>query len=225
MELMQNQKMELMQNQKNISTRENISTRKRCRKNISTKENISTRERCRELVEKDDDDSITSSNIYRYKFTDEFISELFKFAKIHQYDDRHTFKEYWSKWLEDNDELVSDECSRLEELGYHGNVIDKMFKSARYYFRKKVIEKKEPTKRRNYVGVDKTMLEAMDSHIKSTKLKPSDGFDDFCKNHIDLLKIEVVKLCKLNITDPNEIKLKIKKTYKNRHFVVSNSSK
>jgi len=31
--------------------------------------------------------------IYRYKFSDEFIEELYKFSKIHQYDHRKDFKE------------------------------------------------------------------------------------------------------------------------------------
>ena len=31
-------------------------------------------------------------NIYRYKFTNEFIVELYNFSKIHQYDHRKDFK-------------------------------------------------------------------------------------------------------------------------------------
>ena len=43
-----------------------------------------------------------NKNIYRYKFTDDFTSELFKFSKIHQYDHRKDFKEAWEIWMEDN---------------------------------------------------------------------------------------------------------------------------
>ena len=46
----------------------------------------------------------------------------------------------------------------------------------------------------------------------------SNGFDDFCKEYIELLKIEVTNLCKSGIKDSEEIKNKIKKTYKNRYF-------
>lgn len=163
-------------------------------------------------------------NIYRYKFTDEFTQELFKFAKIHQYDDRKAFKEAWNVWMEDNDDIVNEEYRRLKELGYDGDILDKMFKSARYYFRKKSTEKKEPSKRRVYVGTQKDLLEAMDEHIKcnivSGEFKPSEGFDEFCKQHVELIKEEISILYRGGYTNVNEIETKIKKTYKNRYFLV-----
>ncbi len=165
-----------------------------------------------------------NKNIYRYKFTDEFTSELFKFSKIHQYDHRKDFKEAWEIWMEDNDDIVNNEVRRLTNLSYDGDIIDKMFKSARYYFRKKSTEKKAPLERRDYVGTQKDMLDAMDLHIKSKinddNYKPSDGFDEFCKSNLDLLKEEISNLCKNGFTDSNEIKQKIKKTYKNRYFLI-----
>ena len=127
--------------------------------------------------------------------------------------------------MEDNDNIVNEEYRRLKELGYDGDIFDKMFKSARYYFRKKSTEKKEPAKRRIYVGSQKDLLEAMDEHIKSSvnsgNFKPSDGFDEFCKKNVNLLKEEVTILCRAGITDSNEIKAKIKKTYKNRYFLAT----
>ena len=99
-------------------------------------------------------------------------------------------------------------------------------KSARYYFRKKSTEKKAPTERRIYVGVQKGLLDAMDEHIlskiESKKCKPSESFDDFCKNNIDLLKEEVTLLCNNGNINSAEIKQKIKKTYKNRYFLLEN---
>ena len=165
-------------------------------------------------------------NIYRYKFTDEIIIEIHNFAKIHQFDERKDFKDAWNNWIIENDSLISTEVQRLIELGYEGDVIDKMYKSARYYFRKKTTEKKEPNKRRNYIGLQKELLESMDNHIKNNikneDYKPSIGFDNFCKENLNLLKIEINKLIHFNITDTQEIKNKIKKTYKNRYFMVIN---
>ena len=165
-------------------------------------------------------------NIYRYKFTEDFTDELFKFSKIHQYDERKAFKEAWNIWMEDNENIVNEEFKRLRDLGYGGDIFDKMFKSARYYFRKKSTEKKEPAKRRIYIGTQKDMLEAIDDHIKTNILrgdfKPSDGFDEFCKENVNLLKEEVAVLCRSGLTDSNEIKAKIKKTYKNRYFLAIN---
>ena len=163
-------------------------------------------------------------NIFRYKFTDEFTGELFKFSKIHQYDHRKDFKEAWNIWTEDNDDIVSEEVRRLTNLHYDGDILDKMFKSARYYFRKKSTEKKEPLKRRDYIAIQRDLLDAMDDHIKSNisgdDYKPSDGFDEFCKANIDLLKEEVNILCRNGFTNSVEIKNKIKKTYKNRYFLI-----
>jgi len=174
----------------------------------------------------DDIESDVNVNIFRYKFTDDFTSELFKFSKIHQYDHRKDFKEAWKTWLEENVEIVEEETRKLKKLGYQGNVEDKMFKSARYYFRKKSTEKKAPAKRRDYVGVNKLLLEAMDTHIRdginTEDYKPSDGFDSFCNKNKDLLREEVSTLCKNGLTDSNEIKNKIKKTYKNRYFLYIN---
>jgi hypothetical protein len=165
-------------------------------------------------------------NIYRYKFTEEFTSEMFTFAKIHQYDHRKDFKEAWNVWLEDNAGIVEDEVRRLTNLGFDGNILDKMFKSARYYFRKKSTNKKDPVKRRSYISLQKGFLETIDDHIKTSlqksECKPSNGFDDFCKSEgvVDLLKEEITYLCKNGLTDVGEIKNKIKKTYKNRYFLL-----
>jgi hypothetical protein len=165
-----------------------------------------------------------SVNIFRYKFTDDFNKELYKFSKIHQYDERKDFKEAWSIWMEEQDDIINHEIRRLTNLGYDGDILDKMFKSARYYFRKKSTEKKAPKKRRNYMGAQKELLDNMDEHIKlninNTDYKPSDGFDDFCKGHVDLLKNEVNVLCRIGFNDASEIKAKIKKTYKNRYFLL-----
>ena len=165
-----------------------------------------------------------SNNIFRFKFTDDFTNELFKFSKIHQYDHRKDFKEAWNLWTENNDDIVSDEIRRLSNLGYEGDILDKMFKSARYYFRKKSTEKKEPTTRRDYIGVQQELLDAIDDHIKSRinddNYKPSDGFDEFCKSNVSILKEEVSFLCKNGMTNSDEIKQKIKKTYKNRYFLI-----
>jgi len=165
-------------------------------------------------------------NIYRYKFTPEFMNDLFIFSKIHQYDHRSDFKEAWEKWTEDNENIVSVEVNRLNDLGYQGDIIDKMYKSARYYFRKKSTEKKPAALRRDYISVSKHLINAMDEHIRAEiyreDYKPSDAFDEFCKTNVDVLKENIAIICKNGLTDAVEIKNKIKKTYKNRYFLFAN---
>lgn len=176
------------------------------------------------LYEKSYDKTKLNINIFRFKFSDDFIEELFKFSKIHQYEERKQFKESWNIWIDENNDIVSHEIKRLTNMGYEGDIIDKMYKSARYYFRKKSTEKKAPTERRDYIGTSKELRDAMDYHIiknmEHENYKPSEGFDDFCKKNIELLTNEIKQLCKNGIEDSYEIKNKFKKTYKNRYFMI-----
>ena len=71
--------------------------------------------------------------IYRYKFTNYFTEELFKFSKIHQYDHRKDFKDAWENWMSENSDTVEEEVRRLINLGYDGDIIDKMYKSLDIY--------------------------------------------------------------------------------------------
>ena len=163
------------------------------------------------------------NTIYRYKFREEFVGELYKFSKIHQYDHRKDFKEAWQLWIEENDDIVSDEVRVLSNTGYDGDILDKMFKSARYYFRKKSTEKKEPVKRRKYCGLSKDILDAMDKHIASNitndDYKPSTGFESFCVINSELLKDDATRLITIGFNDSDETREKHKKTYKNRYFM------
>ncbi len=165
--------------------------------------------------------------IFRYKFDTAFVSELYIFSKIHQYDHRKDFKEAWDVWVAENDDLVSSEVRRLTHLGYDDDILDKMFKSARYYYRKKSTEKKAPAQRRKYVGVDKDLLSAIDAHIKAgigrENYKPASGFVEFCKDNVELLKAEITSLKKAGLVNHIDIKNKMKKTYKNRYFVLINN--
>jgi len=164
-------------------------------------------------------------NIYRFKFTQEIMDALYEFSKIHQYDGRKIFKECWSIWTDDNEEFLDIEVKRLHKLGYEGDVMDKMFKSARYYFRKKSTSKKDPKKRRQYVCVCREILDAMDDHIwlglRNGEFKPAEGFVDFCNISKDLLKNELVHMINNGLTDSKVVQSKVKKTYKNRYFMIS----
>jgi hypothetical protein len=170
---------------------------------------------------------MTDKTIFRYKFSEPFVADLYNFAKIHQYDDRVGYKEAWGVWVEDNKELVSRECERLTSLDYDGDILDKMFKSARYYFRKKSTEKKAPATRREYVCLQKSVLEKMDRHIESNlsenkNYKPATGFTAFCEENAVVLRECMEDLQKQNMTDCEEAQNKIKKTYKNRYFIAIN---
>ena len=81
--------------------------------------------------------------VFRYKFTHTLSEFMYDFSKLHRYDDRKGFKEAWNQWIEEEDikPLINEEIKELHTQGYKGDILDKMFKSARYYYRKKPLNK------------------------------------------------------------------------------------
>jgi hypothetical protein len=178
------------------------------------------------MLNEDTSSSMNKVTIYRYTFSSDFTEELFTFAKIHQYDDRHDFKDAWNVWVDENNDMIEMEIRRLQSLHYTGDIVDKMYKSARYYFRSKSIETKEPNHRKKYIVTIKPLIVSMNSHImcninELSKFKPSEGFDDFCHTHKEILKEQIQEFMKNGLTDVTDMKNRIKKTYKNRYFVIS----
>ena len=178
------------------------------------------------LEQKIDNELSLPSTIFRFKFTEEFMEELHNFSKIHQYDHRKDFKDAWVKWTEENQDIIAKEVDRLVAMGYPNEddiVDDKMFKSARYYFRKKSTVKPEPKQRRQYIGVDHELLENMDIHIRTNiyndDYKPKTAFIMFCKEYDTILRQTIEQM---SISDAKMIQEKIKKTYKNRYFMLTN---
>jgi len=163
----------------------------------------------------------TENTIFRFKFSTEFNNQLLSFSKLHQHDDRITYKDNWTLWLQTNDQMIDEESRRLREQGYDGNIIDKMYKSGRYYYRKKT-PKQEPKKRRKYIPIECDVIEQMDKHIAdnadSPTFKPSSAFELFTNEFKDLIEEETNRLLEKELSK-EDIKLKFKKTYKNRYFI------
>ena len=163
-----------------------------------------------------------SDKIYRFKFSSEIVEMLDAFSKLHKYTPQKEYKEKWDVMLFENKKEIDKECERLLDLNYQGNIKEKMYKSARYYFRKKNEEKKEPAKRREYKSVDREIIDSMDIHIcrniDTENYSPANGFDDFSKLYLELINIEIKNFKETTDYSLEEIKQKIKKTYKNRYF-------
>ena len=167
--------------------------------------------------------------IYRYKFMPNIVDLLTEFGKTHQYDPKKVYKDAWNDFIINNNEVLEREERRLNSLGYEGDCYDKMYKSARYYFRKKSLTKKEPKQRRKYISCDRDMLDAMDEHIKNginnqgNNFKPSDGYDDFVTSNQNIVVEEITRMIENGFTEKTAIIKKIKKTYKNRYFQIIRS--
>ena len=148
-----------------------------------------------------------------------------QFSKIHQLDDRHSYKEAWTFWLKENQDQVERDVQRLKQLDYKGDILDKMFKAGRYYFREKLPKNKKSTekKQRDYIVMEPDFIHAMDTHLRSkmiaTDFKPALAYDQFCLQHLDLLRKEIGRLLQENFPG-GKIAAKLKKTYKNRYFIL-----
>ena len=175
-----------------------------------------------------------SSKIFRFKLSDDIMLLVTQFAKMHQYDDRHSYKDAWQIWIKDQEEFIEREVSRLQLLGYKGDVLDKMFKAGRYYFREKTIVDvkvvNKEKKKRDYIVMDSEVIQAMDAHLigimKEPNFKPAKGYTQFCEQQIDLLRREIIRLTQNNpdsvgAIDKEKLAEKIKKTYKNRYYMLS----
>jgi hypothetical protein len=159
----------------------------------------------------------------RFKFSNDIMEQISIFAKIHEYDDRQTFKDEWTEWLNNTviNDLITKEIERIELLGFTGDILDKMYKSARYYYRKKSLVQIPPINRKEYEVISKLILESMDNHIKLqiashindnqpklekekeketeketekcklVKVSPADCFNNFCTLNQELILVQL----------------------------------
>jgi hypothetical protein len=178
----------------------------------------------------------------RFLFSEQVTELLTEFSKIHQYDERKDYKEAWAEWIQDPDVKpeLDLEVERLQKQGFDGDVLDKMFKSVRYYYRKKHSknldddsENVEGRSPRTYDTLPNNVLEKIDHHIKTqikthisiddaiikSAIKPATCFDNFCNENKPLV-LELLENNSGNITN-NVVKqliAKLKKSYKNRYY-------
>ena len=97
-----------------------------------------------------------------------------------------------------------------------------MYKSARYYFKNKYYSKRETKekKRRKYIAQDRDFLYIIDEHVETAienNIKPSNAFERFITSYEKEYNAEKQRLTEFLSED--NIKQKIKKTYKNRYFI------
>ena len=177
----------------------------------------------------------SEKKVFRFNLENETRELLQNFCKLHAGESREDYKYSWNLWIRTNLELLEKETLRLNEQGYDGDVEEKMFKAAKYYFGKKCkggyLDRESDRERvkcndnkRNYVCVSHELIIAMDEHIKNNVLnnnkKPADGYLHFEKINPLIIAAEINCLVKLDDTYSKDfISKKIKKTYKNRYYI------
>jgi hypothetical protein len=157
--------------------------------------------------------------IYRHKFAPEISEKIADFSMEYGGVSLAEFKKQWSSFLTIHRVAIDQEVSRLRDEGMTADVVEKMFTSARYWHTKKQPKTVKDVKDKSYVNTSRVFLEAIDAHIQKTgsTMKPSDAFADFCEQNLETLKTEIAHL--KSVISVYDIRTKIKKTYKNRHYV------
>lgn len=140
---------------------------------------------------------------HHFKYSDDFSQKLSAFATEHLEDKNKAFKMAWIVWKNDNSDLVKTEIANMTHAGYQGSVEEKMYFSARYYYRKRAIREQQTPEentvsspRKKYESIDKEILTQMSNHILSqiykgdtvegqliSKSTPSKSYEDYCSKY------------------------------------------
>lgn len=177
-----------------------------------------------------------SKKIFRFKLSDTVNDALALFTSANRFNGRKEIKTAWQEWCNTNTVLIQDETRRLENLGYSGDIINKMWTSVRYYHMKKenktidgVVdgtdatknEEEKVSKRRKYITIDKSFLTLIDEHIKQNikqeTFKPAKSFEMFVNSYTDDIE-RIVNTVTDKGLSKDDFDTKLKKTYKNRYF-------
>ena len=150
-----------------------------------------------------------TGGVFRFKFDRDINSILQRFASVHHGDDLEDFKDAWETFLKTFRTAIDIEAQRLKEIGYNGDVENKMLTSVRYYYCKQFkignTEKKDqetpnqetPVQeapdeendtqtKRSYVKINKNVHDEIDKFLKKNNnytLKPATAWSEFCKEH------------------------------------------
>jgi hypothetical protein len=177
----------------------------------------------------------------RYKFANEVTDMLSDFAKLHQYDGSKDYKEAWNNWIKEEEvgNKLEDEKSRLIKMGMTDDVMSRLYKSSRYYYRKKSNNLNvEPKERKKYVGFPTDILRTMDAQIIReitgsidviendkivSRFTPANSFELYLKENPesvnDLLSESSGSAEERRIETTAAVN-RLKKTYKNRFYKI-----
>ena len=176
---------------------------------------------------------------FRFVFSDVLQDYFATFAEEYCDLERKEFKQKWEEWISIPliRNTIQDEIIALQAKGFDGDVLDKMFKCVRYYFRKKAIkeismdnksttEENKDTKWMSHLP--KIIIQNIDTHVREdthSNISPYDRYHLFYKENFSLFRDEFEKIIPANYIDINkerelfgEFVQKIKKSYKNRLY-------
>jgi hypothetical protein len=178
----------------------------------------------------------------RHTFGKELCHALNQFAQEHKDDDRKTYKALWQKWTET--ENIKEWIAAEIEKQPGQDVLDKMYKSSWYYYRKRndsnaeIVDK---IPRKQYDAFDQQILKQIDEHIRkqinnnlvvnkndqsTSNITPAESFQRFCEDERELLLEEIRSSYGEDQNEPvtkeeaNQVVEKFNKAYKNKFYKI-----
>lgn len=98
-----------------------------------------------------------------------------------------------------------------------------------FYANDNTIEAVDVSQKSKNIPTNRLLLDAMNKHIlqhcHDPNYRPANGFESFCRDNIEICKEEVKRLTnEYSLTNKQSIQEKIKKTYKNRYYIIKKNA-
>lgn len=160
---------------------------------------------------------------YRFKLNSEFLSTIKEFSlKYRNYDSRD-FKKMFAEWVEINNIAICMEERRLVNLGYVGDFVKKIYKSARYYYKNKPLSSTKYTRKTNvsYIPRNPEFYAVVENYILKYNMKQSCLYNQFIHEIDPIIVSEISKEFKRLQTfqlNDEECFKKVKKSFNNIYY-------
>jgi len=171
-----------------------------------------------------------SQTTYRFKFNKELLDSIKEFSKLHSNDNCDDFLDAFHLWKRVNNEIISLEEKRILDLGFNGNIEEKIYKSARYYFKNKknTTYKLNKQLKTNYIPRNPVFFKMMETYINKNPIKASLLYKEFINEtdtHIlSEINAEIVRLKTFELNQ-TECLQKIKKMFNNAYYKIKKQLK
>ncbi len=181
---------------------------------------------------------------FRYDFSDNIVKMLGEFANENIGKSRKEFMKRWEEYIaeEDTRQTIEYEKEMMIQHGFRGDVMDKMYKSVRYYHvkrdKKKLLEEEEEepiNKYKHENRFSREFLKIMDEYIyyqltntdniyvnengiQINAVSQTGSYIIFCENSREKILEEFIKIKNKSGPLTGVMVEKLRKTYKNRFY-------
>jgi hypothetical protein len=167
-----------------------------------------------------------SQTTYRFKFNRDLLNSIKEFSKMHSENNGDEFLEAFQDWKITNNQVIKNEEQRIIDLGFKGNIEEKIYRSARYYFKNKknnICKLKQKTIKTNYIPRNNKFFTMMIEYIQRNPIKASLLFKKFINETDETISIEIKKeFCRLRSFELTEEEClqKLKKGFNNAYYKI-----